>query len=748
MGNKPLLKTEKKVSDNNNNENDLINKEEINKAKKLDLKYELTIRIYSDTKCTDKFKNYLNIIKMKDWEIKYLDNGFSKENTKKLVEIYKQRSKNKRNYNEVLVIIIDSLESFINSISEKEEEKDFLKVFNEYLYIEEQPFLLFLDKNFEDFIYKSSDEKSLKDLEYKQFEKECIDFISENKEEYNIEINYLIEFNDSKEIIPFLEAKKGNKDNFNIILENKEQFIYSSRIYEEIEQNQFNEKIKNEKNLIIKNLDCNIKLEEDYKYLKELNTQGNIKFQFRYYKSIFNELFENNLNKYKLLDKRNFIIQSCHICPYRNFQKFCGYYHEYGDALIKDKFQEKYPSKINIGICGRAGAGKSTLLNVILGEKRCLEGQGQSVSTFITNYSHPEYPINFVDFPGFGDKENAENLIKKINEKKDQLEEIKEKFHIILYCVRFGERTFLDKEEDVIYELMKLNIKIIFIFTRGEKENSPEFKRFKINFMNDLCNILIKKDIKIDKKDIDIISVYSMKEERNEFLIEPFGIDALFKKIHEILKGKKINNSILEKLKTENNEEKLDELIKSTNFINIYQSKKNLIEAMKKKIMFCINNFLNKIFLKIPIYYLEENNVTSFFLLTISSNVKDLISELSCIYSVILDKNDSDKLSNEITELITKSINKGIFDNFESFLNGLAYLGINIKHLSFIIGTSNLSCLFLKLKKIISKKLENYENIDINNYLYLFAVGINEGIDGIEKISEDFKNIYEKNKSC
>ena len=232
--------------------------------------------------------------------------------------------------------------------------------------------------------------------------------------------------------------------------------------------------------MIIKNLDCNIKLEEDYEYLKKLNTQGNIKFQFRYYKSIFNELFENNLNKYKLLDKRNFIIQSYHICPYRNFQKFCGYYHEYGDALIKDKFQEKYPSKINIGICGRAGAGKSTLLNVILGEKRCLEGQGPSVSTFITNYSHPEYPINFVDFPGFGDKENAENLIKKINEKKDQLEEIKEKFHIILYCVRFGDRTFLDKEEDVIYELMKLNIKIFFVFTKAEKEDSQEFKRLKV----------------------------------------------------------------------------------------------------------------------------------------------------------------------------------------------------------------------------------------------------------------------------
>lgn len=104
-------------------------------------------------------------------------------------------------------------------------------------------------------------------------------------------------------------------------------------------------------------------------------------------------------------------------------------------------------------MCGRAGAGKSTLLNVILGEKRCLEGQGQSVSTYITSYSHPKYPIKLIDFPGFGDKNNAEKLIKHIKGKNSQLKEIKEKIHIVIYCFKFGERTFLDKEEDVIIEL-------------------------------------------------------------------------------------------------------------------------------------------------------------------------------------------------------------------------------------------------------------------------------------------------------
>ena len=743
MGNKPLLKTEKKVSDNNNNENDLINKEEINKAKKLDLKYELTIRIYSDTKCTDKFKNYLNIIKMKDWEIKYLDNGFSKENTKKLVEIYKQRSKNKRNYNEVLVIIIDSLESFINSITEKEEEKDFLKVFNEYLYIEEQPFLLFLDKNFEDFIYKSSDEKSLKDLEYKQFEKECIDFISENKEEYNIEINYLIKFNDSKEIIPFLETKKGNKDNFNIILENKEQFIYSSRIYEEIEQNQFNEKIKNEKNLIIKNLDCNIKLEEDYKYLKELNTQGNIKFQFRYYKSIFNELFENNLNKYKLLDKRNFIIQSYHICPYRNFQKFCGYYHEYGDALIKDKFQEKYPSKINIGICGRAGAGKSTLLNVILGEKRCLEGQGPPVSTFITNYSHPEYPINFVDFPGFGDKENAENLIKKINEKNNQLKEIKEKFHIILYCVRFGDRTFLDKEEDVIYELMKLNIKIFFIFTKAEKEDSQEFKRYKSNFMNNLKEILLKKNIRINEANIDIVSIYSMRDKVNGNIVKPFGIDILFKKIYDYLKVKKIDERIMEQIKSMKDEKEIEQIIKSTNLYEIYQSRKELMKIIRYKCSIQISFFYCRFYLNYPKYYLK-NEVD--YALCYLTDMNDLMLEISSSYCYALDKDELVKLSNEISYKIKKWFSeKNIEQLYQDAPINSSSLGLD--YIIFFPIVSSISYLIFaiyskKLTNEICDEFEKNAKINISHYLYQFSKGLNEGIEGCNKISEEFGEYY------
>ena len=333
--------------------------------------------------------------------------------------------------------------------------------------------------------------------------------------------------------------KNQRQDNFNIVFGN-DMIFYCGELSEKGESNQnyIYDIFKNQKHLIIENLDSNFKLEDDYELLTKISNAGNVEFYFKYSRPKLKKSFEDYLASFDLLDRRNFHVQNYYINPKRKFQKFCGYYHEYGDALIKDKFV-KYPSKINIGVCGRAGAGKSTLLNVILGEKRCLEGQGMSVSNFIVSYSHPNYPINLIDFPGFGDKNHAVNLIKKIKEKNTHLNKIKEQFHVIIYCIKFGERTFLDKEEDVIRELMELKVKIIFVFTKGEKQESSSFKRFKNNFLKDLSNLLQKINIDINKNDIDIVSIYSMKEESHENIIEPFGLDILFEKIYNYLKEKK-----------------------------------------------------------------------------------------------------------------------------------------------------------------------------------------------------------------
>ena len=87
-----------------------------------------------------------------------------------------------------------------------------------------------------------------------------------------------------------------------------------------------------------------------------------------------------------------------------------------------------FPGKINIAICGPAGSGKSTLINTLLNEKRCLEGQGISITNYISQYTSLEYSITLFDFPGFGDSD----IIKKIREKNLQLKNEKESIHIVL----------------------------------------------------------------------------------------------------------------------------------------------------------------------------------------------------------------------------------------------------------------------------------------------------------------------------
>ena len=159
-----------------------------------------------------------------------------------------------------------------------------------------------------------------------------------------------------------------------------------------------------------------------------------------------------------------------------------------------------------------------------------------------------------------------------------------EKIHIIIYCVKFGERTFLDKEDNVVYELMNLNIKIIFVFTKGEKEDSSQFSRFKYNFLIDLSNILKGKNININKKDINIISIYSMQEEKHGYTIKPFGLDKLFKSIYEYYKEYIIEDWALEEIKNTEDEKMLAEIIDLTGLTKIYLSKNELIKAIKNKI--------------------------------------------------------------------------------------------------------------------------------------------------------------------
>ena len=67
------------------------------------------------------------------------------------------------------------------------------------------------------------------------------------------------------------------------------------------------------------------------------------------------------------------------------------------------------------------------------------------------------------------------------------------------------------------------------------------------------------------------------------------------------------------------------------------------------------------------------------------------------------------------------------------------------KMLAEIIDLTGLTKIYLsknELIKAIKNKISG--KIKLNSYLYLLAKGLNDGIEGIRKISEDFRKTYEK----
>ena len=114
------------------------------------------------------------------------------------------------------------------------------------------------------------------------------------------------------------------------------------------------------------------------------------------------------------------------ICKFRN------YYHEEGDSF--ESFNEEISTnyKFNILVCGRAGTGKSSFINKFLGSRKAKEGEGLSVTHKIVTYSHPHYPINISDTPGFEDEKTLEKVKKLLFLYNKQLINAKKKINLII----------------------------------------------------------------------------------------------------------------------------------------------------------------------------------------------------------------------------------------------------------------------------------------------------------------------------
>ena len=131
---------------------------------------------------------------------------------------------------------------------------------------------------------------------------------------------------------------------------------------------------------------------------------------------------------------------------FRKINVLFSYYNELGDKFIFKNSQNKevpipneddtnIPVFINILLLGESGAGKSTLLNLLLDEKKSIEGGSgfPTTSKDILVYQKSDVPIRFYDVRGVEDEKTIENYIKILTKFNGKNNSSRNKCYFLLY---------------------------------------------------------------------------------------------------------------------------------------------------------------------------------------------------------------------------------------------------------------------------------------------------------------------------
>ena len=175
---------------------------------------------------------------------------------------------------------------------------------------------------------------------------------------------------------------------------------------------------------------------------------------------------------------------------FRRINVLFSYYNELGDIFsfknsnnievpIKIEDDTKNAVFINILLLGRSGAGKSTLTNLLLDEKKSIEGgTGFSMtSKNILVYQKKDAPIRLYDVKGIENEETIKNyakILKKFNGKDSAS---KDCINGIFYCMQYKTGTIIEEMENKIFEhLIEFEIPILFIITKCPYDPNKNLK--------------------------------------------------------------------------------------------------------------------------------------------------------------------------------------------------------------------------------------------------------------------------------
>ena len=460
---------------------------------------------------------------------------------------------------------------------------------------------------------------SLEDFQKEIKRKMTIHILSNNKNDCRLLVQFLsgeTMKNNSDELLEKNITKKLNLysfmnfkiyDDTHDLMNKLKQYIISVKEKQKSENNVFseviivlnNEKIKEQIDIIRHNMDDDevmtscytpflIVISPESLDLKDLMSSKKTYHFKTTLKEIISDIKSQKENQQISIEVSSF---------FRKINVLFSYYNELGDEfsfkttdnkefLVQIEDDTDISVFMNILLMGRSGVGKSTLINLLLDEKKSLEG-GTGFSTTsksIVVYKKNSIPLRFYDVKGIESEETIKNYTKILKNYNGENDSSTDAINAILYCMEYTNGAIIREDEFKLFEnLIDFNIPILFLITKTpydpeehcrnkktEKARKDEQTNIK-NAIKDLFRKLFNQNKKenFDNFYKDFIRVYFVNLVRDYTKdIPPFGIKQFLKYFTE-----SVSTEDWEKLEIscfKNEEENCKKYCKKNPFLKYY----------------------------------------------------------------------------------------------------------------------------------------------------------------------------------